>query len=144
VRPWGHNPAPARELVPYVDNISMVDLVRGYELAAGYDVPGTYAGIVLDHVDVGDLTSYLAGEPQSAYWAKPGVIALLGCDCGEVGCWPLEARVLRQDGLVTWHSFLQPFRSDRDYRAFGPFVFQRVQYERAVKEAAAVALMIHE
>jgi hypothetical protein len=39
-----------------------------------------------------------------------GVIALLGCDCGEVGCWPLESPVLVDDGPVTWRGFTQPFR----------------------------------
>jgi hypothetical protein len=70
VRPWGDGPNPARELLPYVDNVSLVDLISGYERAAGYDVPSTYAGIVLDHFNFGDLTAYLAGEPHSAYWAK--------------------------------------------------------------------------
>lgn len=144
VRPWGDHREPARELLPYVDDVSLVDMVRGYELAAGYDVPGSYAGIVLDHFTFGDLTAYFAGEPDSAYWADRGVIALLGCDCGEVGCWPLEARVLCRDDLVTWHGFVQPFRPDRDYGAFGPFVFKRAQYELAVQEAATIAPMIHE
>ncbi|WP_239313920.1 hypothetical protein [Plantactinospora mayteni] len=144
VRPWGHGPTPAREVLPYIDNVSLVDLVRGYELAAGYDVPGAYAGIVLDHFNFGDLTSYLTGAPDSAYWANRGVIALLGCDCGEVGCWPLEALVLLDDGLVTWRGFAQPFRPNRDYGTFGPFVFQRTQYERAVRKAVAITSMLEE
>lgn len=94
VRPWGDDPDSARELLPYIDNVSLVDLVSGFEHAADYDVPGAYGGIVLDHFNFGDLTAYLTGQPESAYWEKRGVIALLGCDCGEVGCWPLEARVL--------------------------------------------------
>lgn len=118
-----------------------MDLVCGYEQTACYDVPGAYAGIVLDHVNFGDLSSYLSGAPQSTYWAKRGVVALLGCDCGDVGCWPLEARVLVDDGLVTWRGFAQPFRPERDYGAFGPFVFKRSQYERAVREAIVIASM---
>jgi hypothetical protein len=144
VRPWGSGPLVARELLPYVDDVSMVDLVRGYELAAGYEVPGAYAGIVLDHFNFGDLTSYLTGAPESPYCADLGVVALLGCDCGEVGCWPLETRVVVQDGLVTWQGFVQPFRRGRDYSTFGPFVFQQGRYERAVREAAAVASMLDE
>ncbi|MFL6055443.1 MAG: hypothetical protein ACJ72W_21455 [Actinoallomurus sp.] len=138
VRPWGDGPGPARELLPYIDNVSLVDLVSGFEHAAGYDVPGTYAGIVLDYFNFGDLTAYLTGQPDSAYWAKSGVIGLLGCDCGEVGCWPLEARVLIDDNPVTWRGFVQPHRPKRDYGSFGPFTFRRSQYEHAVREAAAV------
>lgn len=137
IRPWGDGPDPARELLPYVDNVSLVKLVSGFEHAAGYDVPGQYAGLVLDHFKFGDLTAYLAGEPGS-YWSGEGVIALLGCDCGEVGCWPLEARVLCDDDWVTWRGFAQPFRPKRDYGTFGPFVFRRSQYERAAREVDAV------
>jgi hypothetical protein len=137
IRRWGDGLDPARELLPYVDNVSLVDLVSGFEHAAGHDVPGMYAGIVLDHFNFGDLTAYLTGRPESAYWAGKGVIALLGCDCGEVGCWPLEARVTTSDDSVMWRGFAQPHRPKRDYKDFGPFVFRRNQYERAVREAVA-------
>lgn len=138
IRSWGAGPDSARELQPYIDNVSLVDLVSGFEKSAGYDIPGGYAGIVLDHFDLGDLTAYLTGRPDSAYWARRGVIALLGCNCGEVGCWPLEARVLVHKDLVTWRGFAQPHRPKRDYGSFGPFAFRRSQYERAVREAAAL------
>jgi hypothetical protein len=138
VRPWGDGPDPARELLPFVDNVSLVDLVSGYEHAAGFDVPGAYAGVVLDHFKFGDLTAYLTGQPDSAYWANRGVIALLGCDCGEAGCWPLESQVLVGNDVVTWRGFVQPFRPQRDYGSFGPFTFRRSQYESAVREAASV------
>lgn len=39
-----------------------------------------------------------------------------------------------------WRGFIQPCRPERDYGDFGPFVFQRDQYERAVREAAAASL----
>ncbi|MEN3615866.1 hypothetical protein AAH979_41060 [Plantactinospora sp. ZYX-F-223] len=137
IRPWGPGPDPGRELLPYVDDVSLVDLISGYERAAGFDVPGAYAGVVLDHFNFGDLASYLVGQPDSTYWADKGVIALLGCDCGEVGCWPLEAQVIIDADLVTWRGFVQPFRPRRDYGAFGPFTFRRNQYERAVREVAS-------
>ena len=137
VRPWGDRSGPARELLPFVDNVSLVDLVSGYEHAAGFDIPGAYAGLVLDYFDFGDLTAYLIGRPDSAYWAGRGVIDLLGCDCGEVGCWPLESRVLVENGLVTWRGFAQPFRPQRDYGSFGPFTFRKSQYDSAAREAAA-------
>jgi hypothetical protein len=79
VRPWVDDSDPARELLPYVDNVSSVDLVSGYEHAAGFDVPGAYAGVVLDHFKFGDLAAYLTGKPDSAYWATRRVTALLGC-----------------------------------------------------------------
>ncbi|WP_226931010.1 hypothetical protein [Parafrankia sp. CH37] len=135
VRPWGEGPESARELLPYVDDVSLVDLVSDFEHATGHDVPGAYAGIILDFFNFGDLASYLTGRPDSPYWAKRGVVALLGCDCGEVGCWPLEAHVVTDGDLVTWRGFIQPYRPGRDYEGFGPFVFHQHQYQRAVREA---------
>ncbi|MEV6597729.1 hypothetical protein AB0M36_12770 [Actinoplanes sp. NPDC051346] len=138
LRPWGDSSSDrARELLPIVDNVSLVDLVSGYEHAAGFDVPGAYAGPVLDHFKFGDLTAYLIGQPDATYWANKGVVALLGCDCGEVGCWPLESQVLIENDLVTRRGFAQPFRSQHDYGSFGPFTFRRSQYDGAVREAAA-------
>ncbi|MGC4836844.1 hypothetical protein ACLQ3D_20310 [Micromonospora vinacea] len=114
-----------------------MDLVSGFEHAAGHDVPGAYAGIVLDHFKVGDLAAYLSGRPEFAYRSQNGVIALLGCDCGEVGCWPLEAQVITTEHSVIWRGFSQIYRRERDYGDFGPFVFERSQYERAVREVVA-------
>jgi hypothetical protein len=65
--------------------------------------------------------------------AKSGSIALLGCDCGELGCRPLEVRVLIDGDLVTWRDFAQPFHPDRDYENLGSFVFRRSQYDHAVR-----------
>jgi hypothetical protein len=61
-RPWGDGPASARELLPFVDNVSLVVMVSGYEHAAGYHVPGANAGLVLDHYRFGDLAAYLRGS----------------------------------------------------------------------------------
>jgi len=36
-----------------------------------------------------------------------------------------------------WSAFSQPFREHRDYSGFGPFEFDRTQYEIAVREAVA-------
>jgi hypothetical protein len=52
--------------------------------------------------------------------------------------------VLVDGGLVTWRGFAQPFRPERDYGTFGPFVFRRSQYERASRKAAAIASIFEE
>jgi hypothetical protein len=59
IRQWPDGSGPAPELLPYVDDVSLVQLVSGYERAAGFDVPGGYAGVVLDHFAFGDLAAYL-------------------------------------------------------------------------------------
>ena len=59
---------------------------------------------------------------------------LLGCDCGEAGCWPLEDRIVRSDRQITWEQFKQPFRPERDYSSFGPFRFDIEQYRGSLAE----------
>ncbi|VTR76625.1 hypothetical protein [Cellulomonas hominis] len=68
----------------------------------------------------------------------PARLWLLGCDCGEVGCWPLEADVVLTDHQVTWSGFAQPHRPAWSYAGVGPFVFDRRQYEDAVATSAAL------
>jgi hypothetical protein len=46
------------------------------------------------------------------------------------------ARVAATADEVTWTSFRQPYRSDRDYSAFGPFTFRRHDYEAAITAIA--------
>jgi hypothetical protein len=121
VLPWAGGPH--RELLPIVDDVSLVDRVSEYEHAASYDVAGGYAGLVIENFPYGDLTTYLTA----------GRAALLGCDCGELGCWSLEAAVQVDEDVVVWDLFTQPHRPARDYTGFGPFRFRRPQYEQAVR-----------
>ena len=128
IRRWEES---GRELVPLVDGVSLADLVSGFEYATGYQPACGYAGLVLDHSNFGDLGNYLHGEADSPYWRD--TVALLGCNCGEVGCWPLQARIQVAPDFVTWTAFTQPHRADRDYSDFGPFTFRRTQYDEAVQ-----------
>jgi hypothetical protein len=66
-----------------------------------------------------------------------GRVAVLACECGEVGCWPLRVRIDKSADAVVWSDFQQPHRQGWDYSACGPFVFDRTAYDRAVTLAAA-------
>lgn len=87
----------AHELVPIIESSSLVDLVEQFEAGPGFDPSGGYAGLVLEHYRLGDLGLYLTGQQQP--W--PGArVPLLGCECGEWGCWPLLATVKIAAGIV--------------------------------------------
>ena len=124
----------AVQLTPVVDGRSLVDLVTAYEAAAKLDVVGGYDGLVLDQFRFGDLSSYLLGRGS---WPGGAVVTLIGCECGEVGCWPLDAQVTVADGRVVWDGFRQPHRPQRDYSGFGPFVFDESSYRSALARAVA-------
>ena len=125
----------ARALVPLIDGRSLVDLVAAFEAHRGYEPSGGYVGIIPAHFNFGDLTRYYEARADGQ-WPAPEHGWLLGCECGEVGCWPLTARIAVSVDEVVWSDFAQEHRPDWDYTGFGPFVFERQKYGRAVALAA--------
>lgn len=117
-----------------INGAELAELVRSFEDERGYRPAGGYAGLIPAHFNFGDLVAYFLGE-DNGQWPRPGVVWLLGCDCGEVGCWPFEATISATSEHVTWARFRQPFRTTRDYSSLGPFEFGRAQYEAALKNA---------
>jgi hypothetical protein len=114
-----------------IDGRDLVDLVRPIELpfatAEGHpDIAGGYDGLLPhDWVDLPERYG-------------DGRAALLACaGCGEPGCWPLRARVDADPDKVTWSDFQQPHRPDWSYASFGPFVFDRAQYDEEVARVRA-------
>lgn len=127
----------AAALVPRVDGVDLTDAVRVFETSRGYDPAGGYGGLVPASFAFGDLGAYYLGRGARQRPA-PGRLWLLGCSCGDLGCWPLEAEVVVTGGLVVWQDFGQPHRPARSYDGFGPFVFEREPYEAAVADAVRV------
>ena len=125
----------AKALVPTIDGHSLLTMVAAFESQRGYEPAGGYAGIIPAHFNFGDLTRYYEAR-EDRQWPSPGHAWLLGCDCGEVGCWPLTARIAVTPDNVTWSNFSQEHRPDRDYVGFGPFTFTRRQYASALARAA--------
>lgn len=75
--------------------------------------------------------------------ADGNAVLLMQCECGEVGCWPLLAKLEVTDTTVTWSDFQQPHRGPQSpagwwrYDNLGPFSFDRVQYEAALARMQA-------
>jgi len=119
-------------VTPLIDGESLVALIAGFEQRRGFSPAGEYSGLIPAYFNFGQLSSYFLGK-ESRQWPKPDHLWLLGCECGEVGCWPLTARVILLNDTVTWTEFAQDYRPEWNYAGFGPFVFERDQYERAVR-----------
>jgi hypothetical protein len=95
-------------------------------------IAGAYAPLELRVFEsVGD---HFHGVPGSDLVCGPrDKTVLLGCDCGEPGCWPLMARVEVDPHTVTWDGFTQPHRDERwSYDAMPVLTFEREQYEEAL------------
>ncbi|PPF86189.1 hypothetical protein C5B96_05410 [Subtercola sp. Z020] len=121
----------AMEVLPVIDGSPLTALVTAFEVGRGWDPAGGYGGLFPTVFGLGSAAAYWLGEHP----AGDRVFAL-GCECGEMACWPLAIEVATSSDTVGWQKFRQPYRSDRDYSAFGPFIFDRTQYEAAVASIA--------
>ena len=125
-------------VTPVINGVPLTQLVASFESGQHFEPAGGYGGLVPQFFDYGPLDRYLMGdcEPDS-HWANLDGIYVLGCDCGEVGCWPLLCRVTLDGEAVVWDQFKQPHRKERDYSEFGPFVFDAAQYRTAASDLQA-------
>lgn len=122
-------------LIPVLDGTPLTELASSFERENGLEPSGGYGGLVPAFFRYGPLERYFLGESQDSIWRQG--CYLLGCTCGEVGCWPLRARISRMGDTVVWDSFRQPHRPGWDYSGFGPFAFDLEPYRVAVINAAA-------
>ncbi len=123
------------EVVPCIDGTPLTDLVDRFEIDAGMQPAGdAYGGLIPQFFRFGPMEDHFHGRSTGAMGPKTPV---LGCECGEWGCWPLMAGITLTPDHVTWDAFEQPYRRTRDYSEFGPFQFDRLQYADAVKALAA-------
>lgn len=123
------------EVIISINETSLIDLARTAEQPwadreGKPDLAGSYMG--LGPWAIGGSSIHFLGNPH-AVWFDDGDTVLLGCDCGEWGCWPLVAHIGVTHTQVAWSRFRQGHR-DWDLSALGPFVFARVEYEEALRE----------
>jgi hypothetical protein len=124
-------------VTPVVDGTPLPKIITTFEREQHFEPAGGYAGLVLEWFKYGALDHYFLGDfEKDSHFARSNRVYLLGCQCGEVGCWPLMARIRAEGESIVWDSFEQPHRKDRDYSGFGPFVFDLKQYREAVEALA--------
>lgn len=120
----------AHEVVPILDGRPLLELIDRFETGAGMrPAGGAYGGLIPAYYRYGPLDEHFLGKENPGLGPKTAVLA---CECGEVGCWPLMTRITPTGNLVVWNDFEQIHRQARDYTAFGPFLFDRAQYDQAL------------
>lgn len=123
------------DIVPTSDGQMLLDLIDRFELDAGMrPAGGAYGGLIPAFYRYGPLDEHFLGKENPGLGPKTVV---LGCECGEVGCWPLMAQITPTGNLVVWSAFEQGHRPTRDYSQFGPFLFDREQYDAALQTLCA-------
>lgn len=122
----------------FIDGESLIDLVRNWEKPfaqrEGHPaLAGNYEWLPANK------ETYLALQDAEVDDEKT---ALLECQCGCPGCWPLLVNIRKEAETVIWRAFEQPHRSEEsaagfwNYVGFGPFVFERQTYEKLFDETA--------
>ncbi|MFI9596715.1 hypothetical protein [Nonomuraea sp. NPDC052265] len=130
-----HGDGGALVIVPRIDGTPLTELIDRFEITAGMQPAGdAYGGLIPRYFRFGLMQDHFLGRSTNAMGPKTPI---LGCECGEWGCWPLMARIAATADLVIWDSFEQPHRTTRDYTAFGPFQFDRDQYDDALRALSA-------
>lgn len=120
-------------VTPVLNGVPLIELVSRFEGEQRFQPAGGYGGLIPEFFNYGSLSSYfLADFGEDSYFRRLRGIYVLGCQCGEVGCWPLKARVGSDKKSIIWDLFRQEHRPERDYSNFGPFIFDVDQYRRAV------------
>lgn len=121
------------EVRPVIDDCELVELVGKFEACNGYSPNGSYGGLIPEFFNYGKLDKYLLGQTgDDGHWSNLGGIYILGCECGEVGCWPLICKVYVEGDNVIWDRFSQPHRPEWQYQGFGPFRFSLSEYQTQV------------
>lgn len=127
--------AAAREaILPFVGGVPLPDLLGRIERTSAVregkpELAGSYAGLIDESVRWPGR--HYLGEPVLT-WFGDGDTVLLGCECGEWGCWPFTAMVTVDRDAVVWSGYRNGHR-DWDYSELWDLVFERTQYEEAVR-----------
>ena len=123
----------------FVNDRNLLDILREVEIPCGKregkpNLAGRYVGLPPEDVFLPSLR--LLGEPTTYYDhdSYEGKIAVLGCGCGEPGCWSFRVRITLREDVVIWSDFEQPHRTTWRYDEMRPLVFDRAQYLSALNK----------
>lgn len=116
----------------YINDRNFIEMLKEYEAPFAGNIAGEYEGLCPDHVFL--PSRHLLGEPIELL-EYDGKAAVLECECGCPGCWPFLVKITVEEDIVMWSDFEQPHRGPESagghwkYDKFGPFIFDRKQYE---------------
>lgn len=124
-----HHLGPGKELHILINGMSLIDLVRSVELPFA-QLEGK-PGIAGEY-------GWLSDVDCEIQHLKTEECMVLGCTCGIPDCWPLTTQVSLDEDIVSWSRFRNWHRAEGrtnawDHSALGPFIFDRQQYETAVR-----------
>jgi hypothetical protein len=129
----------------YINNENLIDILKDYEKQFGENNPGKYDGICIYYFDDIDIIKHFMGEADKKNILNyTGKTQILGCTCGEPGCWPFLIKINISGNVIIWNEYEQPFRSKKrcgekywNYSNLKALKFNRVEYENKLKNISA-------
>lgn len=117
-----------------IDGLDLIQITREAELPFAKrdnqeDLAGSYDGIFLAWFPYAEKEFSGTTWPWYPVEADKGVAAILSCECGEIGCWPLYVNIQMDENRVSWSNFKQPYRKDWDLKSIGNYLFRRDEYD---------------
>ena len=81
----------------FIDDIPLAKIMKAYEMPMATkeghpDLAGGYHAIEV----LSSLEKYYLGKDKADWGDEENKTALLGCECGTVGCWPLLCKISLQ------------------------------------------------
>ena len=117
---YGADKEPSKTAEIYIDGWNFCERVNKVENSYGH-VP----------ITIHELFSELT------FWCKvpdfENEATVLGCCCGFKECSPLTVKVEETSNIVVWHSFFNEHKPELDYAEIEPFVFDKGQYYRELR-----------
>lgn len=122
-----------------IDGESLMEMLRRFEapMAKREGHPKLAAAYSFPTLNPETLAALVTGSE-----GEDGKVAVLECECGIPGCWPLLANIAVGPAEIVWSAFEQPHRSEESaaghwsYEGFGPFTFSRDEYEHVLRSIA--------
>lgn len=121
----------------YINGVNLIDTLTVFETKMVEQtndsaMPGHYMGL-----DPQELYQNLM-NPEKYSWDDKHRSLVLGCVCGDEGCWPMHVDVRKKRDHIIWTDFENRFRNGEfdivwDYSEIGPFVFDRKAYEEQLE-----------
>jgi hypothetical protein len=79
-------------ITPVVDGTPLSEMVAAFEREQHFEPAGGFGGLIPEWFKYGALEKYFLGDFEHVgYFARMNRVYLLGCQCGEVGCWPVDS-----------------------------------------------------
>ncbi|MDR0443217.1 MAG: hypothetical protein LBH44_07425 [Treponema sp.] len=129
----------------YINGKKLSDILKEYEKQFDEKIAGKYDGIPLSYF--GDIIKHFTGKIDKDMLNYNGKTQLLGCACGEAGCWPFLSKIKTNNNILTWNEYEQPHRKINssggywDYSNLQSFTFNKIDYENNLLRAVETIKM---